>query len=163
MLESSSTWTESSEEQLPPSHLDEQTIRHTIRRTPSLVSAMGSKRNEEAQKHVSGQSNKPISAPAHALNIEQVVKELKADVEVGLSDEEARTRLEEYGRNELGEEKGVQPVKIFIGQIANALTLVSSSTAFKSQFKGALQPGPSGRSPRLCGSGCTNFGHNVSN
>lgn len=103
---------------------------------------MGSKRNEEAQKHVSGQSNKPISAPAHALNIEQVVKELKADIEVGLSDEEARTRLEEYGRNELGEEKGVQPVKIFIGQIANALTLVSSSTAFKSQFKEALQPGP---------------------
>lgn len=143
MLETSSAWTESSEEQLPPSHLDEQTTRHTIRRTLSLVSAMGSKRNEEAQKHVSGQSNKPISAPAHALNIEQVVKELKADIEVGLSDEEARARLEEYGRNELGEEKGVQPVKIFIGQIANALTLVSSSTAFKSQFKEALRPSPS--------------------
>ncbi|KID61804.1 ATPase, P-type, potassium/sodium efflux, fungal, partial [Metarhizium brunneum ARSEF 3297] len=80
--------------------------------------------NEVVRKHVSGQSNRPMSAPAHALEIEQIVKELKADVEVGLSDEEAQARLEEHGRNEFGVEKGVQPVRIFIGQIANALTLV---------------------------------------
>ncbi|KID95377.1 ATPase, P-type, transmembrane domain protein, partial [Metarhizium majus ARSEF 297] len=80
--------------------------------------------NEVVRKHVSGQSNRPMSAPAHALEIEQIVKELKADVEVGLSDEEAQARLKEHGRNEFGVEKGVQPVRIFIGQIANALTLV---------------------------------------
>ncbi|KYK60801.1 sodium P-type ATPase [Drechmeria coniospora] len=77
-----------------------------------------------ASEHVSGQSNKPMSAPAHALTIEQAVQELKANVEIGLSTEEAKTRLAEYGRNEFGEQKGVQPVKILIGQIANALTLV---------------------------------------
>ncbi|KAL3959222.1 hypothetical protein ACCO45_007384 [Purpureocillium lilacinum] len=85
---------------------------------------MSSKEKDDAQEHVSGQANKPMTAPAHALAIDRVVDELKANVEVGLSDDEAKRRLEEYGRNEFGEQKGVQPVKIFIGQIANALTLV---------------------------------------
>jgi len=85
---------------------------------------MSSKEKDDAQEHVSGQANKPMTAPAHALAVDQVVDELKANVEVGLSDDEAKRRLEEYGRNEFGEQKGVQPVKIFIGQIANALTLV---------------------------------------
>jgi P-type Na+/K+ transporter len=74
--------------------------------------------------HVSGQSNKPISAPAHALAIEQVAQELSADIQNGLSNEEAKTRLEQYGRNEFGEQAGVQPARILIAQIANALTLV---------------------------------------
>lgn len=80
---------------------------------------------QQLQDHVSGQSNKPMSAPAHALSVDDVVKELQADVEVGLSPEEAKRRLEEHGRNEFGEQEGVQPLKIFIGQIANALTMVS--------------------------------------
>ncbi|UNI19565.1 P-type ATPase [Purpureocillium takamizusanense] len=85
---------------------------------------MSGKEKDPVGEHVSGQANTPMTAPAHALAIEQVVNELKANIEVGLSDEEAKRRLEEYGRNEFGEQKGVQPVKIFIGQIANALTLV---------------------------------------
>ncbi|KAG8667909.1 P-type ATPase [Fusarium poae] len=74
--------------------------------------------------HVSGQSNTPMSAPAHALTYEQVAKELNANLEDGLTDQEAKSRLESAGRNEFGEQEGVQPFKIFIGQIANALTLV---------------------------------------
>jgi len=82
-------------------------------------------KQQQLQNHVSGQSNKPMSAPAHALSIDDVVKELQADVEAGLSPEEAKRRLEEHGRNEFGEQEGVQPLKIFLGQIANALTMVS--------------------------------------
>lgn len=85
------------------------------------------KKDPEAEamaNHVSGQSNKPMSRPAHALATEQVVQELRANPDDGLSPEDAKTRLEEYGRNEFGADKGVQPVKIFIGQIANAMTLV---------------------------------------
>ncbi|KAM4066371.1 E1-E2 ATPase domain-containing protein [Hirsutella rhossiliensis] len=85
---------------------------------------MGGKQDDGVQEHVSGQSNKPMSAPAHALTIDQVVQELRANVQIGLSDDEAQKRLQDHGRNEFGEQKGVQPVKIFIGQIANALTLV---------------------------------------
>ncbi|OHW98371.1 potassium sodium efflux p-type fungal-type transporter [Colletotrichum incanum] len=85
------------------------------------------KKDPEAEamaNHVSGQSNKPISRPAHALTAEQVVQELRANPDDGLTSEDAKARLDEYGRNEFGEEAGVQPLKIFIGQIANAMTLV---------------------------------------
>lgn len=86
---------------------------------------MSDNKGDQAQEHVSGQSNKPISAPAHALSVADVVQELGARLDGGLTPEEATQRLEEYGRNEFGEQKGVQPVKILIGQVANALTLVS--------------------------------------
>lgn len=76
--------------------------------------------------HVSGQANKPMSAPAHALPYEEVARELGADIQNGLTHEEHKKRLEEYGRNEFGETQGVQPVRIFIGQIANSLTLVGA-------------------------------------
>lgn len=79
--------------------------------------------------HVSGQSNKPISAPAHALAFDSVASELGADIQNGLSHEEAKKRLEEFGRNEFGENKGVQPARILVAQIANALTLVSNELA----------------------------------
>lgn len=89
-----------------------------------LVRIMAAKEKDDVQAHVSGQANKPMTAPAHALTIEEVIHQLQANVEAGLSTDEAKRRLEEYGRNEFGEQDGVQPLKIFIGQIANALTLV---------------------------------------
>lgn len=89
---------------------------------------MGKPQEDPVDNHVSGQSNKPISAPPHALGYEQVAKELGGDIQDGLSQETAKARLEEYGRNEFGEQGGVQPVRIFIAQIANALTLVSTRT-----------------------------------
>lgn len=78
--------------------------------------------------HVSGQSNKPMSAPAHALSVEQVAQDLGANPETGLTAEEAKKRLGEFGQNEFGNSEGVNPVKIFVGQLANALTLVSKSS-----------------------------------
>jgi Na+-exporting ATPase len=74
--------------------------------------------------HVSGQSNRPMSAPAHALSVEQVAQDLGANPETGLTAEEAKKRLGEFGQNEFGNSEGVNPVKIFVGQLANALTLV---------------------------------------
>lgn len=66
-----------------------------------------------------------LSRPAHALPYTSVIEEIKADAEDGLTDHEARSRLEEHGRNELGDSDGVQPLKILIGQVANAMTLVN--------------------------------------
>lgn len=73
---------------------------------------------------VSGQSNKPLTRPAHSLSYADVVDQIAANPSDGLTAEEAKNRLEEYGRNELGEGEGVQPGKILIRQIANAMTLV---------------------------------------
>ncbi|KAH7369166.1 calcium-transporting ATPase [Plectosphaerella cucumerina] len=84
----------------------------------------GTELDESVTNHVSGQANKPLSRPPHALSIEQVVEELKANPEDGLTDSDAKGRLEEYGKNQFGEEKGVQPVKILVAQVANAMTLV---------------------------------------
>ena len=75
--------------------------------------------------HVSGQSNQPLSQPAHALTHQQVADELHSDVDNGLKATEAKQRADQYGPNELGDDDGVNVFKIFIGQIANAMTLVS--------------------------------------
>ena len=74
--------------------------------------------------HVSGQSNTPMSRPAHSMSSEETLKELRADPASGLPSGEAAQRLASEGRNELEQKKGVQPIKIFIEQIFNAMTLV---------------------------------------
>jgi Na+-exporting ATPase len=87
---------------------------------------MGEKKTNEG--HISGQANKPMSRPAHALSHETVAQEIGANTEDGLTDTEAKSRLDEYGRNELDDGPGVQPVKILIRQVANAMMLVKQPT-----------------------------------
>ncbi|PVH78891.1 putative sodium transport ATPase 5 [Cadophora sp. DSE1049] len=65
-----------------------------------------------------------MSLPAHSLTGETLVEELKVDTENGLTSAEAKTRLDEFGLNKLNEGPGVQPVKILIRQIANAMILI---------------------------------------
>lgn len=85
---------------------------------------MAKAEDQKLSDHISGQSNEPLSKPAHALPYSSVIEETKANAEDGLTEAEAKSRLERYGRNELGDAGGVQPLKILIGQIANAMTLV---------------------------------------
>lgn len=84
------------------------------------------KANVPHEGHVSGQSNKPMSLPAHALTYQQVEEELKSNSLNGISPEDAAARLAEFGKNDLGEAEGVQPLRIIVAQIANAMTMVSS-------------------------------------
>lgn len=74
--------------------------------------------------HISGQSNKQLTKLAHALDIDDIVQQLEADIENGLNKAEAAKRVEQYGRNELDDGPGVQPIKILIAQVANAMMLV---------------------------------------
>ncbi|UZP35529.1 hypothetical protein NXS19_003345 [Fusarium pseudograminearum] len=78
----------------------------------------------ELENHVSGQSNRPLSRPAHALPADTVVQELSTSPGTGLTASEASQRFIEYGANDIGEEEGVKPIKIFIAQICNCMTLV---------------------------------------
>jgi len=87
-----------------------------------------------------------MSKPAHALKWPQVVEELKADAEDGLSSADAKARLEEYGRNELGDAGGVNPGKILLRQVANAMTLIlimamAVSFGIKSYIEGGVVAG----------------------
>ncbi|KAI1864760.1 hypothetical protein JX265_008484 [Neoarthrinium moseri] len=74
--------------------------------------------------HVSGQSNKPLSRPAHALTVDQCAHELEADQNNGLSAAVAKERLDQWGPNDLGDSEGVSAWKIVVAQVANAMTLV---------------------------------------
>lgn len=104
----------------------------------------GAKSAEQAlQNHVSGQCNTPISKPAHALAWTAVSEELSANADDGLTADEAKKRLEQYGKNELGDGEGVNPGKILLRQIANAMTMVlimgmAVSFAIGSYVEGAV-------------------------
>ena len=50
--------------------------------------------------------------------------ELNANADDGLTADEAKKRLDQFGRNELGDGGGVNPGKILLRQVANAMTLV---------------------------------------
>ena len=96
--------------------------------------------------HVSGQSNKSLSAPAHALERDDLVQQIDADTRDGLSADQAYQRLQDYGKNELQNGKGVQPIKILLRQIANAMMLVLImamvvSLAIKSWIEGGVIAG----------------------
>lgn len=74
--------------------------------------------------HVSGQANKPLSRPAHALPYATVTAEVGANSIDGLTAAEVQKRIEEYGRNEIGDGGGINPGKILARQVVNAMTLV---------------------------------------
>jgi Na+-exporting ATPase len=93
--------------------------------------------------HVSGQCNRPLTKPAHALQRDDLAQQLNADIENGLTIAEARQRLNDYGRNELDDGPGVQPFKILLRQVANAMMLVLImamvvSFAIKSWIEGGV-------------------------
>ncbi|KAI0550811.1 potassium/sodium efflux P-type ATPase [Xylaria curta] len=93
--------------------------------------------------NISGQANTPMSRPAHALSYAQVIHELGTNAINGLSSGVAQQRLEELGKNVLGESEGVSLLKIIIAQIANAMTLVlilamAVSFGIRSWIEGAV-------------------------
>lgn len=71
-----------------------------------------------------GQSQWPLSRPAHNLLHEGVVEEIGSNPKHGLTSSEVQRRLEQYGRNDLGNTESVQPAKMLLRQVANAMTLV---------------------------------------
>ena len=88
---------------------------------------MGKKNQPSLEGHVSGQANKPLTRPAHALPYSKVIEEVGCNADDGLTTAEAESRHKEYGNNDLGDDGGVQPGKILLRQVANAMTLVNPS------------------------------------
>jgi Na+-exporting ATPase len=79
---------------------------------------MGKKGQTSLDGHVSGQSNKPLTKPAHALPFDKVLEETGCDAEEGLSAAKAKELHSQWGNNDLGEGGGVQPGKILLRQVA---------------------------------------------
>ncbi|XMA11513.1 hypothetical protein WAI453_004304 [Rhynchosporium graminicola] len=88
----------------------------------------GREKGDGATIHVSGQANEPLSGLPHTLTADQLASETGADLLNGLTETEAKARFEIYGPNELDDGPGVNPVKILLRQVANAMTLVKRTT-----------------------------------
>lgn len=56
----------------------------------------------------------------HAIEAEQVLKELNTDSHNGLTADEVQKRLEKYGFNELKKEEGISPWTIFFNHLTFA-------------------------------------------
>lgn len=89
---------------------------------------MSGKSKQDEAAHVSGQAMEPISGLPHTLSVDECVQQIGANTADGLTSQEAESRLQKYGPNELDDGPGVQPVKILIRQVANAMTLVKRTT-----------------------------------
>ncbi len=73
---------------------------------------------------------------AYRLGEKEVIKLFGTSLEKGLSDSEAKKRLEEYGYNELKKEKGITPFQIFINQFKNAFLMLLALAGILSLFLG---------------------------
>jgi len=60
----------------------------------------------------------------HSIEAARVVKELNTDPHHGLSEEEVKARLQEYGYNELKKEESISPFVLFINQFKNILIII---------------------------------------
>ncbi len=60
----------------------------------------------------------------HSMEATQVLRELNTDLRRGLTEEEAKRRLETYGYNELKKEERTSPLTLFFNQFKNPLILI---------------------------------------
>lgn len=86
------------------------------------------------QSAIPGSGAAPLREPAHTLPYDVVIRELNTHLDDGLSEDEARRRLQQYGPNKLDEGEGVSVVKILVRQVANAMMLVKGPTILNCDF-----------------------------
>ncbi len=71
----------------------------------------------------------------------QVLEDLGTDLHKGLGEDEAKKRLEKYGRNELRREDRISPVTLFFNQFKNILILILLIAIVLSVFVGEVVDG----------------------
>ncbi len=60
----------------------------------------------------------------HSMEVDKVLTEMDTDAHRGLTEEEAKTRLEKYGYNELKKEEKISPITLFFNQFKNILIII---------------------------------------
>ncbi|MHB1868740.1 MAG: cation-transporting P-type ATPase, partial [Nitrososphaerales archaeon] len=73
---------------------------------------------------------------AHAHSGDEVLSLLKTNRESGLSLQDAKERLSQYGRNRLEEEKGASALRILAAQLSNVLIVILLAATVVSAFLG---------------------------
>jgi len=80
--------------------------------------------SRERPLHPAGGTRPQLSRPAYLLSVGETLQQLDVDPDSGLTEDDAKARLQEAGLNELQGGGGVNPVRILAGQIFNAMVLV---------------------------------------
>src|SRR3990170_6598100 len=81
-------------------------------------------------------TDKITDTPWHTLPIDEVIRDLGANADTGLSHAEAEDRLKKYGHNQLEEKGGVSPIMLFLGQFNDFIVWVLIAAAIVSGFMG---------------------------
>ncbi len=74
----------------------------------------------------------------HTVSAEETLRALRSDSHRGLSAEEVRQRLDEFGYNELRKEKRTSPLALFIGQFKNLLIIILLAATVLSLLVGEM-------------------------
>jgi len=82
--------------------------------------------------------NVPIIETPWTIDVKDIAKRLNTDVEKGLSSDEAKARLRQYGPNALEEKVKIEPIKIFLRQFKSFLVLILVAAAGVSAALGEL-------------------------
>jgi Ca2+-transporting ATPase len=72
----------------------------------------------------SGQASSDSRTAPYRQSVEEVINALATDARLGLSEAEARARLQKYGRNELAAEKPVPAWRKFLAQFQDVLVIL---------------------------------------
>lgn len=83
-------------------------------------------KNKESTTVESTDSQLTLTDLPHTLSAAQIIDKFGSDSEFGLAADEAASRLRIHGQNALDDGPAVQPIKILINQVANAMMLVFS-------------------------------------
>ncbi|MCJ7595554.1 MAG: cation-transporting P-type ATPase, partial [Desulfobacterales bacterium] len=74
----------------------------------------------------------------HAMDVMQILTELKCDPKSGLSAKEAEDRINKYGYNELTKGEQVSPFTLFLNQFKNVLIIILLVATVLSALVGEL-------------------------
>lgn len=69
-------------------------------------------------------ADKMIDTSWHMMPVDEVIRRLDTNPDIGLSNTEADNRLRKYGYNQLEEKEGVSPLLLFLGQFNNFIVWV---------------------------------------
>ncbi len=72
----------------------------------------------------------------HQLDAAETLRHFASSADAGLSEEEARRRLTQYGANQLTESRSISPAAILLAQFKNALILILLAAVALSAFLG---------------------------
>jgi len=75
----------------------------------------------------------------YSLSTEDVIKNLKSNLESGLSDKEAKNRIQIYGKNTIEKKFEIKPVKIFLRQLKDIFIIILIFATIISLFLGDLE------------------------